>query len=232
MTRRIPKFFALLWRINAIIIAVVGLIAAVVLGMAGYLVFKDITRARQVSNVANIALDTVGETKAQLGTFEAVMGTSVLRASLNVRQSYPLGSVSKEAHSTRNYLYFDPSTRTTYWLRSNMNGVILYSMMFPNSVHEKENALIAVHVIVEKDSNHDERLSEQDNKQIAISMPNGKNYRILVPKVEEIHAVTLLPSGRLLIIYALGKKLTAVEVNTQDLSSEVVTYPLSATFKG
>ena len=99
-------------------------------------------------------------------------------------------------------------------------------------MNRKENALIAVHVIVEKDSNHDERLSEQDNKQIAISMPNGKNYRILVPKVEEIHAVTLLPSGRLLIIYALGKKLTAVEVSTQDLSSEVVTYPLSATFKG
>ncbi len=122
------RLFSLIWRINAIVILLVGLIAGAVLSVAGYLLFKDATRTRHVDNVANTALGNVRETAAELGSFGEIPGASVLRAPLNVRQTYALGSGSKEAGSTRNYLYFEPSTRATSWLRPSMGGRILSSV--------------------------------------------------------------------------------------------------------
>lgn len=227
------KIFALLWRINAIIILLVGLIAGAVLSVAGYMLFKDATRTRHVDNVANTALGDVRESAAELGSFGPIQGSTALRAPLTVRQTYALGSGSKEAGSTRNYLYFEPSTRSAYWLRPSMDRVILSSVALPAAEYgeKKQNAVVYVHVTVDKDTNGDDRLTESDAKQIAISAPNGKGYRVLVAKADRLNEATLLASGRLLILYSTGAKLAAVELNPNDLSSPVAEYEVPTSLK-
>ena len=157
----------------------------------------------------------------------------MLRAPLTVRQTYSLGSGSKEAGSTRNYLYFEPLKRSAYWLRPSMDGVILRSIALPPAEYgeEKQNAVVYVHVTVEKDTNGDDRLTESDAKQIAISAPNGKGYRVLVAKADRLNEATLLTSGQLLILYSTGAKLAAVELNPNVLSSPVAEYEVPTSLK-
>lgn len=227
------KLFAQIWRINAIIILLVGLISGAVLSVVGYMLFKDATRTRHVDNVANTALGDVRESTAELGSFGEIPGSAVLRAPLTVRQTYALGSGSKEAGSTRNYLYFEPSTRSAYWLRPSMDGVILSSVPLPSAEYgeKKPNAVVYVHVTVDMDTNGDDRITDTDTKRIAISAPNGKGYRVLVPKADRLNEATLLTSGRLLVLYSTGAKLAAVELNPNDLSSPVSEYEVPTSLK-
>lgn len=227
------KFFAHLWRINAVIILLVGLMAGVVLSITGYMLLRDSMRTRHVDNVANTALGDVLESAAELGSFDSIQGSTVIRAPLTVRQTYSIGSGSKEAGSIRNYLYVEPTKHTAHWLRSSMDGVILSSVALPSPAYgeNKKDVVAYVHVIVDKDSNGDNRLTESDTKQIAISAPNGKNYRVLIPKADRLNEATILDSGRLLILYSLGSKLAAVELNPVDPSSSVTEYVLPTTLK-
>jgi hypothetical protein len=227
------KLFAQIWRINAVIILLVGLIAGAVFSVVGYILFKEATRTRRVDNVANTVLGDVRESAAELGSFSAIPGSTVLRAPLTVRQTYALNSGFKEAGSTRNYLYFEASTRSAYWLRPSMDSVILTSVALPSTEYgeKKLNAVVYVHVTVDKDSNGDERLTESDAKQIAISAPNGKSYRVLVTKADRLNEATLLSPTRLLILYSVGTKLAAVELNPTDFSSPATEYEVPTALK-
>lgn len=227
------RLFAQIWRINAIIILLVGLIAGAVLSAAGYALFKDVTRTRHVNNVGSAALGDVRESTAELGSFEAIRGSSVVRAALVVRQTYVLGSGSKEAGSTRNYLYFDPSTRSAHWLRPAMNGLILSSDALPDNEYGEPvaNTVVHVNLTVEKDTDGDDRLSESDAQQIAISSPDGRAYRVLVAQADRLNEATLLSPTRLLILYSLGTRLAAVEVNPTDFASPVANYDVPVPLK-
>lgn len=227
------KLFAHIWRINAVVILLVGLIAGAVLCIVGYTLFKEATRTRHVDNVASTVLGDVRESTAELGSFDVIPGSTVLRAPLSVRQTYALGSGSKEAGSTRNYLYFEPSTRSAYWLRPAMDGLILSSIALPVTEYGKPmvNTVVHVYVSIEKDTNSDDRLTESDAKQIAISSPNGKNYRVLVAKADRLNEATLLSPSRLLILYSTGAKLAGVEVNPTDFASPITEYAIPFTLK-
>jgi len=90
MTRR--RFFATIWRINAIAILLTSILAGGVLLFAAWQIYKETTRTRQVSNVVNVADEQLDRSKAQLGTFEKIAGTTVLRAPLQLEQEYGFSS--------------------------------------------------------------------------------------------------------------------------------------------
>jgi hypothetical protein len=227
------KIFARIWRINAIIILLVGLIAGLVLSVVGYMLLKDTMRNRQVNDVANITLGEVQRSAALLGSFEEIPGSTVLRAPLTVKQTYALGSSSKDAGSTRNYLYFDPATRSASWLLPSMDSVVLSSIALPSSEYggNKKDVAVFVHVSVSADTDNDGRLTASDTKQIAISSPNGKNYRVLVSKVDKMNEAMIMPSGRLLILYSIGAQLNAMELTFRDLSLPPIEYEVPTALK-
>lgn len=227
------RFFTLLWRVNALIILVVGLLATALLAAAGYLLLKDATRTRHVDDIASTALGDVRDSRAELGAFGPILGGPLLRAPLTVQQTYALGSGSKEAGSVRNYLYVDPSRRSAHWLLPSMDSVILSSEALPSSEYgsKTREAVAYVHVTVSFDSSGDERLSASDAQQIAVSAPDGKGYRLLADKADRLLDARLLDSGRLFILYAKGKKLTAIELDARDLSSPLVSYELPASIQ-
>jgi hypothetical protein len=223
------RLFAIVWRINAFLILGVGILATVVLSYAAFTLFKDATRTRHVDNVANAALGEIQKETAEIGSFEEIPGSEVLRAPLNVRQTYSLGSGTKEAGSTRNYLFFDPSSRSTYWLKPSMEGLILKAKSLPSSEEygqKKPDTSVVVYLAVEQDSNGDERLTSADKKLIAVSDPKGKNYRVIVDSVDRLNEARLVRPDRLLILYSKGAKLNAMELNPQQLNAPVNTYEL------
>ncbi|MBB2483801.1 hypothetical protein H5407_01025 [Mitsuaria sp. WAJ17] len=227
------RFFTLLWRVNALIILVVGPLASALLAAAGYLLLKDATRTRHIDDVASTALGDVRDSRAELGAFGPIHGSPLLRAPLTVQQTYALGSGSKEAGSVRNYRYVDPSRRSAHWLLPSMDSVILSSEALPSNEYESKTrqAVAYVDVTVSADSSGDDRLSASDAQQIAMSAPDGKGYRLLADKADRLLDARLLDRGRLFILHAKGKKLTAIELNARDLSSQVVSYELPASIR-
>lgn len=231
MPRRITP---LVWRINAYIILFTGLMAGLVLCVVAFLMVRDATRTRHVDHVANTVVGDVRASTSALGGFEAIAGTAVLRAPLTVQQTYALGSGSKEAGSTRNYFYFDPSARSGHWLLSDTQSVILSSSGLPASARygDKAPAAVAfVHQVVDKDTSGDDRLSDADARHIAISAPDGTGYRVLVRQADRMNHATLLSPRQLLILYAQGTSLRAIEVDPTDASAPATEYEVPTALK-
>lgn len=209
------RFFVLVWRVNALVIFGVGLLAAAVLAFAAWQIYRDQTRTRHVSGVATVAPGEVAGQTAEIGGFEAVSAAGVLRAPLHVRQVQPLRMSSKDAEFVGNYLYFDPATRATHWLRPETKGVLLStrSLAWPATGPEPRSVAAEVYVAVDEDTSGDGRYSASDSKRIAVSDPDGRNYRIVVARADRVNDVRLLARDRLLILYAVGPRLMGLELD-------------------
>jgi hypothetical protein len=215
MTSR--RFFATIWRINAIVLLVAGILASVVLISTAFLFYKDATRTRHADDVARVAVGGDLPSKATLGNFEGLPKTAVLRAPLRVTQSYSIGSGSKEASSVRNYLFYEPSTRTTRWLKPSMESLIIQTWSVPEDEtrDSRLNWVSSVYAVVASDTSGDGTLTESDHIQIASSNPDGSNFRVLVEKADRVNEARLLSADRVLVLYSVGAQLYGVEFNPQ-----------------
>jgi len=125
------RFFAWVWRINALIVFALGLICTVVAIFAAASIYNDSARTRHVTGVVNVAEEQLETSAASLGSFSEIGGTEVLRAPLSVQQEYARSFGSNDVSSTRNYLYFDPASRESYWLIPGYRGLIVNENDFP-----------------------------------------------------------------------------------------------------
>ena len=113
MTSR--RFFATVWRANAIMILFTAVLACAVLSFGAWQIYREATRTRQATGVLNVAEEQIDRSKVELGRFEAITGTDVLRAPLQLEQVYGFSSCSKEATSVQNYLFYDSADGSTHW---------------------------------------------------------------------------------------------------------------------
>jgi hypothetical protein len=225
------RFFATVWRINAIIVLVVGILAGVVLSSAAYLLYKDAIRTRHADDVARVALGGNVPSRATLGRFEDLPKTAVLRAPLHVTQSYSIGSGSKEASSVRNYLFYDPSTRAGRWLKPSMDSLIVQTWSLPDEVNHESRPdwVSSVYAIVAADTSGDGMLTDSDQIDIASSDPDGSNFRVLVEKADRINEARLLAANRVQLLYSADSKLYALEFDPQQPQQAAEQYEIKLT---
>lgn len=224
------QFFAVVWRINSVVILAAGVVGLFVLLFAAAAIYKEMTRTRQATGVVNIAEEQVDLAKASIGDFHLVEGTNVLRAPLYLEQEYAFGSGSKETSSTQNYLYFGLETRDAYWLIPGHRGLILETNEFPSREYgeEEKRAVVAVmYILVDEDTNGDGKLTRNDSKVIAMSDATGKQFARLLTKVEEINGAHL-KNGSLLIFFTSEStlRMAEVELATINVVRESVVKPL------
>lgn len=210
------RFFAVVWRINALLLFVVGVLATAILCVVAVIFVKDATRTRHVDNVANVALGEVKRTDATLGNFETVNGVGVLRAPLRTTHDHDYGSGSRESVFVRNYLFYDPESRTVRWLKPSMDSLITQTWSLPNADHGRktDHTEVFVYAITSTDTNDDGKLTELDQKRIAVSSPTGEDLRVLVDGADRVNEARLTSAGKLLVLYSVGAKLYAVEAST------------------
>ncbi|GEM_PF-940665 len=240
---QVRRVFTHIWRINAVIILLGGALAIVLLVAMLMLLAKEYLRTRYVSDVATTQLNEVKKTAMQLGDFEGFAGTPVLRAPLRRSQTYALdyalSSVSKEAHSDINYLFFNPQSREAHWLRPNHTAIILRDEHFfgfgnedeDPEAKEKREVRLFLYQIVERDSNGDQRLTSEDEKTIAISAPSGQGYRVVAEAVAELYNSRFIAENRFLLLYAapnVSNTLFAVEFDPFAPAANVEKYKVVA----
>jgi hypothetical protein len=209
------RFFSLVWRANAILLLLTGILACVVLLVAVLQIFRDATRTRQAVDVLNVAGEQIDRSKTSLGYFVTVAGCAVLRAPLHVQQTYAFGSGSKEATSVQNYLFYDPSDGSSRWLVPGNKGLFLATHELPEHEYSKpERPVVTVlYELVEADTNGDQRLTESDAKVVAVSDPSGSRFTRLFTGVQEVNGTTLTPQGHILVLYTVSATLRAAEID-------------------
>ncbi len=225
------RFMVGVWHINGFLILLVGLLAAGALGLWAIQTLRDMTRRRAVSDVANVSPEQTVITKSSLGDFELIPKTSVSRAPLYLKQEYDSWVGSKAASSVRNYLFFDSNRKISYWLKPINESLIINYIPISslpgagNSPDGKElsvQPLSNVYVLVESDTNQDQRLNELDLKTIAVSTPVGTEFKPLVKGVKQFHGHAVSRQGKVTLFYHTGNKLKAIEYDpiTQAVTSE------------
>lgn len=131
------KVFKNIWRFNAIVIMLVGVLGVALALFACIMIYKDITRDRSVRNIVNLEESNEKKEEWQLGSITSVKGTDILMVPLHSEQSYSRGSYSKSASSTRNYLFINVETNKKYWLFGKNDYLITQTNQLPNTQYEE-----------------------------------------------------------------------------------------------
>lgn len=212
MTSR--RFFATVWRANAVAILLTAVLACGVLSFGAWQIYKEATRTRQATGVLNVAEGQIDRSEVELGQFQTITGTDVLRAPLQREQVYGFGSGSKEATSVQNYLFYDPSDGSSHWLIPGNKGLFLAARALPEREYTKPETpvVIVVYELVEVDTSGDGKLTASDVKTIAVSDPAGRRFTRVLTGVQETNGTTLTGSGRVLVLYTAASALKAAEI--------------------
>ncbi len=199
------KIFKNIWRFNAIIIAIAGILGVIVLLFSGYLIYKETSRDRYKREIVNIDAKTNIEEKFRLGNLQHIKGFMSVIVPLYSDQSFSLNySGSKSTTSTRNILFSDLHNETNKWLLPHNKFLITKYKLIneSNSYSSDENIITILYKIVKNDTNNDSRLTESDKLIISLSEPNGNNYTEVLKNIDSVIGYELINKEVIAILYS------------------------------
>lgn len=204
------QFFLFVWRFNAIVILVAGLLAipaafASLASVAMEIIVKITRKKPQGIKIVNVnENDSSKSQKLQIGDFREVDGTTYIMLQLYYTQSYSAKSTS----STINYLFLDSETGKSKWLFANndylINGVSFISETNNNTNNSSESrrqVRAVLYHIIKQDSNGDGRLTNENGMTIAFTHYNGNGYQEVLSGVDKFLGYKVLKENSLLILY-------------------------------
>ncbi|NEO71439.1 hypothetical protein [Moorena sp. SIO3H5] len=208
------QFFIFVWRFNAILILVAGLLAipaafASLASVAMKIIVKITRKNRRTINVVNVNHNDSSKyhkksQKLQIGDFIEVDGTTYIMLQLYYTQSYSAKSTS----SIINYLFLDSETGTSKWLFSNndylIKGFRLISETNNNTNNTGESisqVRAVLYQLMKQDTNGDGRLTNEKGMTIAFTHFNGNDYQEVLTGVDRFLGYKVINANSLLIVY-------------------------------
>ena len=197
------RFFKFVWRFNGIVLMVVAVLAIGVLGFAGYQIFRETTREREVRNIVNVTDETDLDERWRLGYLGNVDGTPYLMIPLHSDQSYAQSYYSKTSYSTRNYLFINSATNQKRWLLDTNDYLIMKDEMLFVGKHDTEDRKVKaiLYHMVKGDTNGDDRLTHDDLSVVALSKPDGTEFREILLDLDVFIGHRVLDENSTLLIY-------------------------------
>jgi hypothetical protein len=200
------RFFKYVWRFNALAIAGAAT-TCIVLGLsAGWSIFNAEPRPHRVTNVVNVDQENKASEEFSLGNPSAIAGIPYVQVPLYRGRRYGVGSIySGGSQQAVNFLFLNISTNESRWLFNGVGQLIIDSHVLFNKLKDANDpsrtAVAVVHVVVEKDTDGDKRLTEKDAISLATSATDGTNYRKLIEGVDQIYAVKQIADDKVLVLY-------------------------------
>lgn len=223
------RLFRNIWRVNAVIIFVAGIILALV-GLAGlYEIVSWATRDLAIHDVV-VEDDRKAETRLWIGSFETLTGVPAAIAPYRREQSYALRSYSKTAASIVDYLIVDTRDGSSWRLRGEDKGIAVHRWLLPSGnagglSHRGDTvpvSLIAVSA-APSDTDGDGRITARDRKHLIAATPDGSLKKRIAEDIDEV-LLFAQQDGALRLIYRKadggGLMLRIVDPNTLTLTSE------------
>ncbi|GAA4494704.1 hypothetical protein [Pseudaeromonas paramecii] len=195
------RFFKYVWRINGLLLLLVGLLAAALLAFTGYQLYAS-SGLRAPHDLPRTT-DTKTPSPRQLGTPVAIAGTPHVMVPLWADAVEKRDYFSKSNDNASNYLFIDGQHQTQHWLLPDNNRLILGSDLLSElgCCDDKRTIRAILYQVVTADSNGDQRLSQQDAVTLALSRADGSGYRQLIPAVDRLLGQLPLDDHTLLLLY-------------------------------
>ncbi len=209
--------FHIIWKIDAVLILIGGLIAMGVFGYAAYRIYQDVFRSRDVSSMVNIEANTQMSSEWALGGFDRLEGTDYLMAPVYSTQTYQAAYYEKGTSAVRNYLFVNAVDKSSRWLVPNNNYLFLSRHKeFNNPTSGSSWVTWLRYEVVKSDTNQDGQLTREDKRTIGISDPTGERYSELITDIDQILGYEMLEENYLLIFYRTDTKNYIAEVDISD----------------
>jgi hypothetical protein len=211
--RSSDRFFRGVWRFNAFAIAgATVLFIGLILFVAASFIY-DQARPHRVTNVVNVGAQEAVSNAFSLGTPGAISGTPYVQLSL-IRGQSSGGSGSlypkRSDLNVVNFLFVNVSTNEPRWLFEGVGQLIIDSYpMFNRMKAASDDARTVVgrlYIVVDKDTNGDQRLSEHDAVALAASAADGTGYRKLIEGIEQVYSVQQVAEDKALVLYLKDKQ--------------------------
>ncbi len=211
----ISPFFQKVWRFNAIIIALAGIAALIVLLLASGVILREIHRDLSrpqrdlIVTTAPSGQKPINESLS-LGLMYTVKGHPTLYFPLRGEQSMRsgLGSYSSgDTRSTRNILFYDLKDDRSHWLLPSHDTLILdYSLYPTNYDNDGPPVKVILYELIYQDSDANNRLNDQDKITLALSTPQGRQLTSIIEDIDWISGKQLYDDSTLIVTYRRGEK--------------------------
>lgn len=214
------KVFKNIWRFNAIVIMLVGLIGLGLALVASFMIYKDSSRDRSVRNIVNIEESLEKKEVWQLGAITTINGSDFLMMPLHSEQNFSRASYSKSASSTRNYLFINAVNSEKYWLFEQNDYLITQTNQVPNSRYndQSKDAKAILYFVVKADTNNDKSLTSSDLLTVSISKPNGKGYVELIKDVDFVNGYKTVNESSVIVVFQRNNIGYSVNIDLESLS--------------
>ena len=199
MKRRVG-LFRTLWRINAFVILLTGLLLSALAVLAMITLGREMTRERVSPGTARTDPEVVKGEVFELGNMRRLRGTPVLLLELISRQSYGSMSSSKEVASVRNLLFYDSETAKNSWLFTQY-GLVANIRPLAEGGDEKARIRWILLEQVAQDTNRDGRLNLQDAHTLGVVEADGQGYKDVLQNVERVLGVEFLSDAVVAVAY-------------------------------
>lgn len=197
------KLFKTLWRFNALIIAVAGVMGVIVLLFVLYMLYQDATRTRHHNEIVNIDPKAEIEERFRMGDIDKINGSDSVIIPLYSDQNFSLEYSGKSTVSTRNLLFTHLNNETSHWLFPNNKFLLAeHRLLNESGSWNKEQPVRAILIsLVKQDTNEDQRLTESDRLTLALTTPEGKQYTEVLDGIDTILGYELIGQEKLVILY-------------------------------
>jgi|JFJP01.1.fsa_nt_gi hypothetical protein len=210
-----------------------GIFAILLLSWFIWQTFHDVGRIKQTRERANLSVNRQdgSSTKAEIGEFQQIEGTDILRAELYAKEDDKFMPSYTPSKFIQNYIFFDSTKQRFYPLKSENTSILLSitNITETNSNNEINSNLLETkkprpvgfaYVIVDQDTNNDKRINQDDLQKIAISDVSGLRFKVLIDRVDKFKGVSIVKNNRVFLIYLSESKIKAAEIDVR--SQEII----------
>jgi hypothetical protein len=205
------KFFRVIWRINALIICVAGIL------LVGLLVFgiaESVIASRNFGAAGSVPVSsgTAAKQNAKLtvSKVESLDGMTIVRATVQFGSSGDGGSFSSSG-------YIPAATNAIRTLFPANNCVIVQSddLYFPAEPCDKRVMKWTDFIFADKDTNNDGVISEKDLQTLAVASPDGQNYHVYLTGLDRVLSTQLIGENDFYAYYMQGENLFVARIDLQ-----------------
>jgi hypothetical protein len=217
---RTARVFRAIWRVNGVLILVLLVLVG---GTALVAAVSSALSSRRAGGAAPaVVMPATGE-KLFFGRIDDVEGSPFVLLPLEARRAVKGMSYSSTHEGrTRNLLFYDAATGAAHWLRPDHTAVILDRQMLRENGtvrrgSERNPGAEPVrwirYELASADTNHDGVIDGGDERQVALSGPDGKGLAVVVDRIDEVLGYSSPTSGKLVVFFRRGESEYAGEID-------------------
>ncbi len=208
------RFFRLVWRLNALVIAAVSVLGLILGGYGLVQVASHETRPLRATSIARS--DPAVPQKLAIGAFSWLESNRLLWAPLEASTDYRLGLHSKSASSIRNYVVYDVTNSQARHILPDTKGLIASAIVLRSQTSAPADPLTPAKAIVlahiEADANGDGLLTRTDAATVMIAAGDGSDAKPLELEPGRLIDARLVSDTEALVMIARVAGVEAVHI--------------------